>query len=160
MINAKTTAVCGLLATFALSSLSPVLADSSSRQSSKNQWRNLGIVGAVVAGYGLLEHNQTATLLGAAGAAYSANRYEQDRHSQSQNSNDWRERYHRQYGNDNNYGQYQNNQYQNGQYQNNRHDNSGQYDNNSGYSGNSDQRTNHDGDSDQDQSRWNRDNRD
>ena len=77
-----------LLGTFAATALSPVLADPGSRQNTKNQWRNLGVLGAVVAGYGLLEHNQTATVLGAAGAAYSANRYEQDRHHQSQdNSN-------------------------------------------------------------------------
>lgn len=93
-LNTKTTAVCGLLATFALSSLSPVLADSAGRQNDKNNWRNLGFVSAAIAGIGLLEHNQTATLIGAAGAAYSANRYEQDRHIQSQRSNDWSRRYH------------------------------------------------------------------
>jgi len=94
-LNTKTTAVCGLLATFALSSLSPVLADSAGRQNDKNNWRNLGFVSAAIAGIGLLEHNQTATLIGAAGAAYSANRYEQDRHIQSQRSNDWSRGYHR-----------------------------------------------------------------
>jgi len=113
--NTKTTAVCGLLATFALTSLTPVLASPSSRQSNKNQWRNLGIAGAAIAGYGLLQHNQTATLLGAAGAAYSANRYEQDRHSQSQN-NDWRTRYHRSY--DWNYDGNQNTRYGQNSYDN------------------------------------------
>ncbi len=65
-----------------------------SQQKNKNQWRNLGIAGAAVAGYGLLKHNNTATLLGAAGAAYSANRYEQDRHHQSQD-NAARQQYYR-----------------------------------------------------------------
>ena len=74
--------ILGLAATVAAGALSPIAA--SADQNSKNQWRNLGIGGAAVAGYGLLHHNSTATLLGAAGAAYSANRYEQDRHHQSQ----------------------------------------------------------------------------
>ncbi len=60
------------------------------RQQNKNTWRDLGVAGAAVAAFGLLNHNSTATLLGAAGAAYSANRYEQDRHSQSQQQNNWR----------------------------------------------------------------------
>jgi hypothetical protein len=74
---------------------SAVLADT---QSNKNTWRNLGIAGAAVAGYGLLNHNSTATVLGLAGAGYSAYRYEQDRHHQSQ-QNAWRNRayYHRSY---------------------------------------------------------------
>ncbi len=72
----------GLAATVAAGILAPISAQAD--QNSKNQWRNLGIGGAAVAGYGLLHHNSTATLLGAAGAAYSANRYEQDRHHQSQ----------------------------------------------------------------------------
>ncbi len=59
------------------------------RQQNKNTWRNLGVAGAAVAAYGLLNHNSTATVLGAAGAAYSANRYEQDRHSQSQQQNNY-----------------------------------------------------------------------
>ncbi len=96
-VNAWT--LIGLAATLAASTFAPLTAhaDQSSRQSNKNQWRNLGIAGAAVAGYGLLKHNNTATILGAAGAAYSANRYEQDRHSQSQAQarRDQRARYHR-----------------------------------------------------------------
>jgi len=65
-------------------------------QKSKNLWRNLAIGAGVVAGHGLITHNGTETLLGAAGAAYSANRYEQDRHHQSQESAA-RARYHRSY---------------------------------------------------------------
>ncbi len=75
----------GLLATLALGALAPA-AMADSRQKNKNNWRNLAGAGAAVAGYGLIKHNRTATVLGAAGAAYSANRYEKDRHSQSQQS--------------------------------------------------------------------------
>jgi hypothetical protein len=53
------------------------------RQSTKNNWRNLGIASVAVAAYGLLKHDPTITFAGAAGALYSANRYEQDRKSQS-----------------------------------------------------------------------------
>jgi len=72
----------------------PVMADS--RQKNKNMWRNLAIGAGVIAGHGLITHNGTETLLGAAGAAYSANRYEQDRRSQSRASAA-RARYHRSY---------------------------------------------------------------
>lgn len=86
-----------VLATVATAALSPAaLADS--RQKNKNDWRNLAGAGAAVAGYGLLKHNKTATIVGAAGAAYSAHRYEQDRHSQSQQSAA-RKRYYRTHSN-------------------------------------------------------------
>jgi len=102
MKQAKTWTMLGLAATAAAAAFAPLAAhaDQSSRQSNKNQWRNLGVAGAAVAGYGLLKHNSTATVLGAAGAAYSANRYEQDRHSQSQSQarRDQSARYHRYYG--------------------------------------------------------------
>ena len=99
MMQAKAWTIFGLVATVATAALSPMAASADSRQSNKNQWRNLGLGSAAVAGYGLLKHNNTATLLGAAGAAYSAKRYEDDRHSQSQNQarRDARARYHRQY---------------------------------------------------------------
>ena len=65
-----------------------------SRQKNKNTWRN-GAIGAGAVGlYGLLKGNKTATVLGAAGAAYSASRYEKDRKSQDQNKRT-RARYHR-----------------------------------------------------------------
>jgi hypothetical protein len=70
------------------------LASSSSRQKNKNLWRNLSIGAGVVAAHGLITHNGTETLLGAGGAAYSANRYEQDRRSQSR-ENAARARFHR-----------------------------------------------------------------
>lgn len=69
-------------------------ADSSSRQKNKNTWRN-GAIGAGAVGlYGLIKGNKTATVLGAAGAAYSADRYEKDRKSQDANKRA-RARYHR-----------------------------------------------------------------
>ena len=126
----------GLLATLAATVAAPVLADPGSQQKNKNQWRNLGIAGAAVAGYGLLSHDKIATLLGAAGAAYSANRYETDRHHQSQDSSnryDYR-RYHRNDGNGgyyNNNGSYNNNggQWRNGYNSNNGYNSSNGYDN-------------------------------
>jgi hypothetical protein len=72
-----------LLSTLCASALSPMaLADGS--QSDKNNMRNLGIAGAAVAGLGLLGHNSTATLLGAAAGGYGAYKYEQDRKAQSE----------------------------------------------------------------------------
>jgi hypothetical protein len=82
-----------LLVTLSTAALAPgAIADS--RQSNKNTWRNLAIGSGAVALYGLQNHDTTTTLLGAAGAAYSANRYEQDRHSQDQ-SQRARMRFHR-----------------------------------------------------------------
>ncbi len=75
----KFAAALGLL-TIMASAVVPSLAS----QNSKNTWRNIGIGSAAVGVLGALNHNSTATILGAAGAAYSANRYEQDRHHQSQ----------------------------------------------------------------------------
>ena len=54
------------------------------RQKNKNDWRNLTILGGAATVYGLLKHDNTVAFLGAAGALYSANRYESDRKSQSQ----------------------------------------------------------------------------
>lgn len=53
------------------------------RQATKNQWRNAAYAGAGLGLLGVLNHDSTLTFLGAAGALYSANRYEQDRRSQS-----------------------------------------------------------------------------
>ncbi len=100
-LGTKVTALA-LLASVATAAMSPAaLADN--RQKNKNGWRNLAGIGAAVAGYGLLRHDKTATIVGAAGAAYSANRYEKDRHSQSEaNANraryHARQRYHRRTG--------------------------------------------------------------
>ena len=62
--------------------------ESKRRQQKKNEWRNIGYGSGAVALYGLLKKNSTLTLLGAAGALYSANRYEQDRKSQSRTDRD------------------------------------------------------------------------
>ncbi len=62
----------------------------SADQKSKNTWRNATIGSSVITGYGLLHHNKTVTILGAAGTAYSASRYEKDRHNQSQENSGWR----------------------------------------------------------------------
>ncbi len=53
------------------------------RQSKKNEWRNIAIGSGAVGLLGLLRHDNTLVFVGAAGALYSLNRYEQDRKSQS-----------------------------------------------------------------------------
>lgn len=53
------------------------------RQQKKNEWRNIGIGSALVGLFGLVKGDNTLMFAGAAGALYSANRYEQDRKSQS-----------------------------------------------------------------------------
>ena len=77
----------GLLATLAVSAITPALADRASDQKNKNNMRNLAIAGAAIAGYGLLSHNNTIALLGAAGAGVAGTQYEKDRKQQSQDSN-------------------------------------------------------------------------
>jgi len=77
-LNATTTGAV-MLATFGMV-CSPVIAS----QSTKNTWRNIGIGSAAVGILGLAHHNTGMAVLGVAGAAYSAHRYEQDRHHQSQ----------------------------------------------------------------------------
>lgn len=53
------------------------------RQDKKNEWRNIAIGAGAVGILGLLKNDSTLTFAGAAGALYSAWRYEQDRKSQS-----------------------------------------------------------------------------
>ncbi len=80
----------GLLATLAASSLTPALADGyrsdGQIQASKNNARNLALGAAGVAVFGLLSHNNAATLIGAAGAALAGSQYEKDRREQSQDN--------------------------------------------------------------------------
>ena len=57
--------------------------NSTRRQQTKNEWRNLAIGAGLIGVLGLLKHDSTLTFAGAAGALYSAYRYEQDRKSQS-----------------------------------------------------------------------------
>ncbi|HEX5324808.1 MAG TPA: hypothetical protein VFW40_13555 [Capsulimonadaceae bacterium] len=99
MTRTRMWTVIALIAVFAVTALLPTVAfaSASSRQKNKNTWRNLAIGSGVVAGYGLLHHNSTATVLGAAGAAYSLNRYEQDRKSQSAHDRARARYWHRRY---------------------------------------------------------------
>lgn len=53
------------------------------RQQKKNEWRNIGLASAAAGIYGFVTGNKTLGLIGAAGALYSADRYEKDRKSQS-----------------------------------------------------------------------------
>lgn len=53
------------------------------RQKMKNEWRNIAIGSGALAVLGLLNDDPTLTFAGAAGALYSAHRYEQDRKSQN-----------------------------------------------------------------------------
>ncbi len=53
------------------------------RQQTKNTWRNVAIGSGALGLYGLLKGDTALTVAGAAGALYSANRYEQDRRGQS-----------------------------------------------------------------------------
>lgn len=57
--------------------------ESSHRQQTKNQWRNIAIGSGALGVLGLFKHDNTLTFAGTAGALYSAYRYEQDRKSQS-----------------------------------------------------------------------------
>lgn len=53
------------------------------REQTKNEWKNLGIAAGILGVIGLLNNDSTLTFAGAAGALYSAYRYEQDRKSQN-----------------------------------------------------------------------------
>lgn len=66
-------------------SLAPLAANAQDdhRQKTKNDWRNVSIGSAAVGLFGLLKGDSFLTLAGAAGAAYSASRYEHDRKSQN-----------------------------------------------------------------------------
>lgn len=76
--------LCTVIALIASSILAPPLASAqANRQKKKNNWRNAAAGAGAVAGYGLLKGNKTVGVLGVLGAAYSANRYEQERKSQA-----------------------------------------------------------------------------
>ena len=79
--------IAGIAAIQALSCVAAVSVHAAdSRQKNKNFWRNATIASGAVGLYGLAKHKDTIALAGAAGAIYSAQRYEDDRHSQSQQS--------------------------------------------------------------------------
>ena len=92
MNSKKNLGVLAATALMAVTALAPgAFADS---QSNKNNWRN-GAIGAGAVGlYGLTHHNTTLGVIGAAGAAYSAKRYEDARKGQATASRN-RARYHR-----------------------------------------------------------------
>ena len=76
-------AMCGLMVAPMSSVAYGQSQASKHRQQKKNEWRNLAYVGGAAGLLGLLRHDNTLAFAGAAGAAYSAYRYEQDRKSQS-----------------------------------------------------------------------------
>lgn len=78
----------GLVATMGATALLPTMA-SASVQNDKNNARNLEIAGAVIAGYGLLNHNTGATLLGAAGALIGNSQYQKDQNIENNWNNRW-----------------------------------------------------------------------
>jgi hypothetical protein len=80
-------------ATVGMASLAPIAAHADSLQKQKNNWRNIAIGAGAIGVYGLMNHNNTATLLGALGAAYAGSQYESKRHQQSQQNNGWRNYY-------------------------------------------------------------------
>src|SRR5579883_1346222 len=85
----------GLTGVLALGVCTPRgFADDDSRQQNKNTWRNLAIGAGVIGVHGLIQRNPTEAIIGIAGSAYSANRYEQDRRSQSEAARE-RAEYHR-----------------------------------------------------------------
>jgi hypothetical protein len=53
----------------------------SRRVQKRDEWKNIGIASAAASVLGLLTRNGTVSTLGAAGALYSAYRYEEDRKS-------------------------------------------------------------------------------
>lgn len=74
-------AVVFTLAVLAAAVLAPVArADD---QGNKNTWRNAAIGAGAATLYGLVNHQNTTSWLGAAGTAYSLKRYEDARHAQS-----------------------------------------------------------------------------
>jgi hypothetical protein len=75
------------LTLFATATFAPMTAQAQSkaakhRQKTKNEWRNIAIGSGALAILGLVKHDNTLTFIGAAGALYSADRYEKDRKSQ------------------------------------------------------------------------------
>ena len=81
---ASKAAVFAALSGFAIAPISAQAQSSyKHRQETKNTWRNVAIGSGALGLLGLLKHDNTLMFAGAAGALYSANRYEQDRKSQS-----------------------------------------------------------------------------
>jgi hypothetical protein len=84
-------ATLAVAAVCAVTMSAPIVANAQStsrQQKNKNQWRNLSYGAGAATAYGLLKHDKTITILGAAGTLYSLNRYERDRKSQSRADHD------------------------------------------------------------------------
>jgi hypothetical protein len=97
MVNVKQLSIAALAGLMLFSSISPA-AIASNSQKHKNMWRNVAI-GAGAVGLLALRHNPVLGVVGIAGAAYAAHRYEQDRHHQAVRSahRQWYYRHHHRY---------------------------------------------------------------
>ena len=76
-------ALVGSVGAFTIAPAYSASPQTSHRQKTKNDWRNLSYLAGAAGIYGLLKGDKTLFFVGAAGALYSANRYEQDRKSQN-----------------------------------------------------------------------------
>ena len=72
-----------VLASAALTAIPATAQSSHHRQQTKNTWRNAAAGAGALGVLGLVTHNNTLAIAGAAGGLYSLNRYEHDRKSQS-----------------------------------------------------------------------------
>lgn len=94
-------AALAAIAVCAVSMSAPIIANAQSsldqashrRQKTKNDWRNIAIGSGAATAYGLIKHDKTVTILGAAGTLYSLDRYEKDRKSQSKTDRARADRY-------------------------------------------------------------------
>ena len=66
-------------------------------QKQKNNWRNIGAGAAAVGLYGVKNHDTLITILGAAGAAYSAQQYEKNRKAEDAAARQHQQNYYRRY---------------------------------------------------------------
>ena len=82
MNTLKRIAMAGLAGTILMSALSPMAMAASNSQKHKNTWRNVAI-GAGAVGLLVVRHNPVLGVVGLAGSAYAASRYEKDRHHQA-----------------------------------------------------------------------------
>lgn len=98
MNQLKQFTVVSLAGLMLFSALSPAALATSNSQRHKNTWRNVAI-GAGAIGLLALRHNPVLGVVGIAGAAYAAHRYEQDRHHQAvrRQRREWYYRHHHRY---------------------------------------------------------------
>ena len=98
MNNLKRITLTGLAGLTLMSALSPIALAESSSQKHKNTWRNVAI-GAGAIGLLALRHNPVLAVAGLGVAAYSAHRYEVERHHQAvaRERREWYYRHHHNY---------------------------------------------------------------